>query len=241
MTTSVDIVIPVLNEQGTLEKNINIILDFIEKNLSKDYQCQIIIADNGSIDDTPSIAKKIEQSNNGKVLYHRVDTKGVGLALKTAWSKSKSDIVGYMDLDLATDLNHLPDALYTLAHDDYDVVYGTRLHKNSKVHGRKLKRAIVSRVFNLFMRRYLSVNISDGMCGFKFLKNEKLPLILNKGAKSDGWFFCTEILVVAEWNGQKLYELPVKWTDDPDSKANIKNLTIEYLKAMKTLKKNRGR
>jgi len=236
MVMSVDVVIPVLNEQDTLEKNILIILDYINNNINDEYQCRIVIADNGSTDDTPQISRQLEESNPGVIYYQKVAMRGVGLALKTAWGNSQSDMVGYMDLDLATDLRHLPEALNALAKEGYDVVYGTRLHKDSRVYGRSLKRGVISRVFNNILRKYLGVKFSDGMCGFKFLKTEKLHEILKNGAESNGWFFCTELLVVAEWADLKLYELPVKWTDSPDSKVKVGSLSLEYIKAMRNLK-----
>jgi len=236
MVVSVDIVVPVLNEQDALEKNITRILNYANHNLNDQYHCQIIIADNGSTDNTPQIAKKLEALNSSEIFYRRVDKRGVGLALKSTWSKSKSDIVGYMDLDLATDLRYLPHALDALVKRGHDIAYGTRLHKDSIVNGRSLKRAVISRIFNTIVKRYLGVTFSDGMCGFKFLKTDILNQLIKNGANSDGWFFCTEILVVAEWAGLKLFELPVEWTDSPDSKVKLGRLSFEYLKAMRSLK-----
>lgn len=236
MKNTVVIVIPVLNEETSLEANIITIVNFVEKELSDKFNCQIVIADNGSIDDTPEIAKKLEKKFKSKVLYKRVERKGVGLALKTAWVSSNAEIVGYMDLDLATDLRHLSEALDALANKEVDIVYGSRLHKNSQVIGRTIKREIISRIFNYVVKAYLRINFSDGMCGFKFLKKEHVNSIIINGADSDGWFFCTELLVVAEWMGLKLYELPVKWTDDPNSKVNVVRLAREYISAMQQLK-----
>lgn len=236
MRTTVDIVIPVLNEETSLECNIVKILNFIEKELCSKFFCRIIIADNGSTDKTPEIAKRLEQMFNGKVFYHRVSRKGVGLALKSTWASSDAEIVGYMDLDLATDLAHLPEALDALINKDADIVYGSRLHKNSAVIGRSLKREITSRAFNLILKLYLRTHFSDAMCGFKFLKQEHVNTLIKDGADSDGWFFSTELLVVSEWKGLYIFELPVKWTDDPESKVNIKKVTLEYINAMKHLK-----
>jgi glycosyltransferase involved in cell wall biosynthesis len=240
MKITSDIVVPVLNEEESLEANILKILTFVEKNLTDQFLCRIVIADNGSTDRTPEIARKLEKEFNGKVLFHRVERKGVGLALKSAWGASDANIVGYMDLDLATDLEHLPEALDAIVNNGADIVYGSRLHKNSRVIGRTLKREITSRIFNYVIKTYLRTRFSDGMCGFKFLKKEHLAPIIENGADSDGWFFCTELLVVGEWDGLQLYELPVKWTDDANSKVSIYNLTREYIEAMRRLKSKRG-
>ena len=231
----VDIVIPVLNEEITLKPQISTLIAFCETEI-KDVAYSIVIADNGSTDKTEVIAKQLSE-NNDNVRYLKVSKKGVGLALKEAWKTSSADFVGYMDLDFATSLSHLPEAIKKINSNDVDIVYGSRLHKESKVIGRTVKREITSRAFNTIIRLYFSSNISDGMCGFKFLKSSIVSDLIQHGARSDGWFFCTEILLVAERLGLRSFELPVTWTDDPNSKVNIKNLTIEYLKAMRTLKR----
>lgn len=237
MKATIDIVIPILNEEATLKENVEIIVSFLEKELASDYICKLVLADNGSKDETPVIAKMLANKFSGIVSYLRVERKGVGIALKTSWLASNADIVGYMDLDMATDLNHLAQAFEAIAHNGSDMVYGSRLHKNSVVVGRSPKREIISRIFNFIIKKYLKIHFSDGMCGFKFLKQQYIRAIIERGAVSDGWFFCTEILVVAEWMGLKLHELPVKWTDDPNSKVKVGALAKEYLYAMRRLKK----
>ena len=140
-------------------------------------------------------------------------------------------------MDLATDLKHLLQALNIMANSNADILYGTRLHKDSIVHGRSFKREAISRALNMLIRNYLNVTISDGMCGFKFLKSGIYSDLFKNGAKSDGWFFCAELLIVSEWRGANIYELPVEWTDDNNSKVKIIRLATEYIKAMRTLRR----
>lgn len=198
-----------------------------------------MIADNGSADQTPHIAEAL-MDELPEVYLVRVPERGVGLALKTSWGQSKADIVGYMDLDLATDLQHFIQAYNALGTEGYDLVYGTRLHPKSKVIGRTLKREITSRVFNFILKTYLGTRFWDGMCGFRWLKREFVRPLMDGGANSNGWFFSTELLSVAEWKGLNICELPVKWTDDTSgSKVKIGPLARQYLKAMAILKKRK--
>lgn len=231
-----DVTIPVLNEAETLVTQVRILHAFLSKNFPDHRQWRIIIADNGSSDDTPHLAAALGDELP-EVHLVKVPEKGVGLALKTSWSKSTADIVGYMDLDLATDLQHFIQAYNALNSEGFDLVYGTRLHKLSRVAGRTLKREITSRAFNFLLKTYLGVHFSDGMCGFKWLRREHVRPLMDGGAVSNGWFFSTELLTVAEWKGLKVCELPVKWTDDAgNSKVNITRLAKQYIKAMKVLK-----
>ena len=236
-----DVTIPVLNEEATLEQQVLILLDFLKKHYPTPGQWRILIADNGSKDRTLDIARSLHQ-RHPEIIPLTVPRKGVGLALKTSWEQSKADIVGYMDLDLATDLSHFPDAIGAIEKSGYDIVYATRLHPKAKVIGRTLKREFTSRVFNFILKTYLRVGFSDGMCGFKWLKREVYPQLNKAGAVSDGWFFSTELLTIAEWQKLKLFELPVTWTDDvSSSRVKIVPLAKQYLAAMKVLKAKKPR
>ena len=235
-----DITIPVLNEEETLDQQVRILHTFLSKNFPDKSQWKIIIADNGSSDRTEEIARNLA-SQLSEIQLVKVPKRGVGLALKTSWEQSSADIVGYMDLDLATDLSHFLEAFQAIKNDNYELVYATRLHKDSQVIGRTLKREISSQGFNFILKNYLNVNFSDGMCGFKWLKREVYPTLKAAGANNDGWFFSTELLTTAEWKGLKIKELPVQWTDDAgSSKVKILPLAKRYLKAMQELKKRKN-
>ncbi len=237
---TIDITIPVLNEEATLAQQVRLLHNFLCRHFPDRDQWRIIIADNGSTDQTPYIAGALTDELP-EVRLVRVPSKGVGLALKTSWTQSDADIVGYMDLDLATDLPHFIQAYNALATEGFDIVYGTRLHRKSRVIGRTLKREITSRAFNFIVKSYLRVRFSDGMCGFKWLRREWVKPLMDGGAVSDGWFFSTELLTVAEWKNLKMCELPVKWMDDTSSsKVNISRLAKQYLKAMAVLKKRKS-
>ena len=235
-----DVTIPVLNEEATLAENVGILHDFLKSKFPTHNQWRIVIADNGSEDQTPIIGKQLDAQLK-EVQYLQVPRRGVGLALKTSWGQSTADIVGYMDLDLATDLPHFLEAYRALAEEGVDLVYGTRLHTKSQVIGRSLKREIASRGFNWLLQSYLGTRFSDGMCGFKFLRREVYPKLHALGADNDGWFFSTELLIISEWQKMKLYELPVKWTDDASSsQVRIIPLAKRYIKSMRAIKNKKA-
>ncbi len=232
-----EVTIPVLNEAATLVRQVGVLRDFLAEHFPDREQWRIVIADNGSTDATRALAEDLSRQSPN-VAWVSVPRRGVGLALKTSWGQSQADIVGYMDLDLATDLEHFLAAYRSIAVAEYDLVYATRLHPRAEVIGRSLKREVASRVFNFLLKTYLGVRFSDGMCGFKFLRREVLPELMAGGAQNDGWFFSTELLTVAEWQGRRLYELPVRWTDDiSSSRVQILPLARLYLLAMHALKK----
>lgn len=227
MCTSIEIVIPVLNEEETLGNQIQKLENHLERQASQEFTYQITIANNGSTDSTLEIANLLaERFQNIRVVT--VNSPGVGLVLKNAWQSSECDYVGYMDLDFSTDLNHLRDVeiLFT---EGYECVFGSRLLPQSQVSGRSIKRTIISIIFNRVIRIIFDSSLSDGMCGFKFIKRNKLSKILQSGAECDGWFFCTELTVIAQKVGCEFIEIPVKWEDDKSSKVHIPSLTYQYI------------
>jgi glycosyltransferase involved in cell wall biosynthesis len=237
---TIEITIPILNEEATLLGQVGKAIDFIGENLQGVGGVTLVLADNGSTDKTPEIAQVLA-AGSPYIEYLRLDQRGVGRALKMSWGRSHADVVGYMDLDLATDLGHLRPALEAILSKEADIVTGSRLAKGAKVIGRKPLRGFTSLCFNAMLKLIFKTSFSDGMCGFKFLKRSLLEEVLATGARSDGWFFATEILIVGEYLDYKVTDLPVVWTDDPSSKVSVAKLAMEYLRAMMVLRKRLNR
>ncbi len=227
MPPILDVVIPVLNEAKTLESQIMKLQNFLAEHSNLNFVYQIIIADNGSTDDTLKIAHNLA-SVSQRIRVVSVGVPGVGLALRTAWATSNSEYIGYMDLDFSTELIHLAD-VEKIFNEKYDCVFGSRLLPESRVKGRTFKREITSRVFNSVIKSVFNSSVSDAMCGFKFLRREKLRDALRHGAGCDGWFFCAELTVTSQIAGHRIYDLPVFWQDAPGSKVRILTLTTRYI------------
>lgn len=215
---SVEITVPVYNEEKELEKNIVTLHDFCEKNL-KSYNWHITIADNASTDNTSLIASAIEK-NNSKISLFRLEQKGRGRAVKRVWVESGRDLCVYMDLDLSTDLVHLPKLLWTLQN-GFDVAIGSRLARGARVEGRTFLRELTSRVLNFFfIRFFFHTHFTDAQCGFKGVTRRVVENLIPK-VKDNDWFFDGELLIIAEKSGYKIYEEPVHWVDNPGSTVRL--------------------
>lgn len=225
----VEITIPVYNEDEELERNIQKLHTFCEESLH-DYQWHITIADNASADNTPVVgallAKKLPHLS-----YFRLEKKGRGRAVKTVWSNSTADTYAYMDLDLSTDLKHLPN-LFTALQKGYDIAVGSRLAKGAKVEGRTLVREVISQTLNFFfIRLWFRTHFTDAQCGFKAVNKNVVENLLPH-IKDNDWFFDGELLIVGEKSGYKIYEEPVHWVDNPGSTVRLYSTIIGDIQVM---------
>ncbi|KKQ34537.1 MAG: Glycosyl transferase family 2 [Microgenomates group bacterium GW2011_GWA2_37_6] len=229
MKHSVEITVPVYNEEKELELNIQKLSDFCEKFLT-DYNWKITIADNASSDNTPIIASGIAKKNSRIALF-RLEEKGRGRAVKRAWSNSDSDFCVYMDLDLSTDLKHLPNLLKSLQN-GYDIAIGSRLAKGANVEGRTFLREITSRTLNFFfIQVWFRTHFTDAQCGFKAVTRRVVDELIPK-IKDNDWFFDGELLIVGEKSGYKIYEEPVHWVDNPGSTVRLVSTIWGDIKVM---------
>ena len=223
---TVDVVIPVYNEEAALPTSVAKLREFLRDNLSLPWT--IVIADNGSIDHTLAVAQELA-AQYPDVTYIHLPEKGRGRALRKAWLESTADIVSYMDVDLSTDLKAFP-PLVAAVEEGYDVAIGTRLASKSQIK-RSLKREFISRCYNLLIKAMFFTRFSDAQCGFKAMSRkavqELVPLIVNQE-----WFFDTELLILAEKKGYRVKEIAVEWLEDPDTRVNIRKTVMEDLKGL---------
>lgn len=214
---SVDIVIPVLNEAHVLKRSIGTLHDFLTTNPFP-YRWQIVIIDNGSTDGTIEKARELSEQYPEVRSLH-LTQRGRGRALRHAWLQSQADIVAYMDVDLSTDLKHLRPLIDSIATGQHDVATGSRLQAQSET-TRSAKREFISRVYNLMVKAMLFTRFSDAQCGFKAMSRRAVEQIIPQ-VEDQSWFFDTELLVLAEKQGFRIADIPVRWIEDDDSRVKI--------------------
>ena len=227
----VEVTVPVYNEEKVLEQSVRLLYSYLTDNLPFDFV--ITIADNASTDGTFAIAQRL-RTELPRVRAVHLDRKGRGLALRHVWSNSEADIVAYMDADLSTGLAAFLPLIAPLLSGHGDLSVGSRLAYGAQV-VRGPKREIISRVYNLLLRTVLSARFSDAQCGFKAGRTEVIRALL-PAVTDDAWFFDTELLMLAQRQGLRIYQVPVTWTEDPDSKVEIVRTALADLRGVARLR-----
>ncbi|WP_343213137.1 glycosyltransferase [Fusibacter paucivorans] len=229
---TIHILFPVLNEEKRLERGVLTTQTYMESLLLTYplWDFLLTIVDNGSTDQTQSIGETLAASHK-KIQYLRIDTKGVGAAFRAGLAINTADVIGYMDVDLSTDITHLEDVLRAFDQSPtLMLLNGSRLSKASKMDGRKWYRALSSRGLVYLLKLFLSLKASDAICGFKFFKAEAAKRLAESSSDENGWFYLIEMLLRAERMQMHIDELPVRWEDDHQTTVHFFKQTANYLK-----------
>jgi len=227
----IDIVIPVYNEERDLGPSVRRLHDYLGSDFP--FPAVITIADNASRDGTMAVAQGLANELTRVRVVH-LDKKGRGRALRAAWLQSDAPVVAYMDVDLSTDLRALLPLVAPLLSGHSDLAIGSRLARGSRVK-RGLKREFISRCYMLVLRLSLGAHFTDAQCGFKAVRTSVAKQLLPQ-VKDEAWFFDTELLILAQRAGLRVHEVPVDWTDDPDSRVAIVRTAIEDLRGVVRLR-----
>ena len=225
-------VLPAYNEEEDLPRSVETLVAFLRGLPQWDWR--VLVADNASTDGTLAAAEALAAEHPEVEAFH-LPQKGRGRALRAAWLRSDADAVCYMDVDLSTDLSALQPLIAAVLDGGYDVAIGTRLARGSRVYKRTLKREITSRSYNLIIKSMFWTRFSDAQCGFKALNRAAaqrlLPLV-----RDNAFFFDTEMLIIAEKRGLRIFEAPVTWTDDPRTTVRVVNTALEDIRGLLRLR-----
>lgn len=232
------LMLPIYNEEEQLEASMRTLFDYATKNLSE-YEWRVHVGDNASKDRSKEIYTRLHNENPTKFTFRTLDRKGRGLNQRESFLKEDYDIAIYMDVDLSSDINAIKDMVDHIRDRKSDLSIGSRLLPTSKVVGRKLLREITSRGYVFIIKTLASTKISDFQCGFKAISKD-LALKIVPEVEDNTWYFDTELVLLTEKSGYKIYECPILWTDDPGTTVNVVSTAIEDLKGLyRTLKQKK--
>lgn len=232
---SINLLFPVLNERLRLRNGIEKSMEYLKENVTIPYSLTIL--DNGSDDETPEIGRELEEKYP-EVSYVRVGQRGVGVAFRKGIELNESDIVGYMDIDLSTDLKYLGKTIELFqTREELQYVNGSRFSKESDTKGRKWYRKITSMGLVFLLKTIFRMKASDAVCGFTFLRKEAAEQLVRESSNDNGWFYTIEFLLRAERDGMVIYDMPVEWQEDYNTTVKIWKTVKNYLVQIYRLKK----
>ncbi len=234
----VNVTVPVFNEERRLKQNGPRLLAFLQDHCR--FRFELVIANNASTDATLEVAQGLASTHQQVRVVH-LEQKGRGGALRAVWSASSARILSYMDVDLSTDLAAFPPLVEALIGGGFDLATGSRLLKPSLT-SRGWKRETLSRGYNRLIRILFRTGFSDAQCGFKALTRRAATELIPQ-VEDNGWFMDTELLILAERLGYRIFDLPVMWVDDTDSRVKIWSTAIADLRGLIRLRRklDRGR
>lgn len=221
------IIFPVLNERLRLESGITRTVEFLKQIDFSDYE--IIIVDNGSEDETPQIAARLCETYRG-VRYERIGIRGVGAAFRRGVELSRGEIVGYMDIDLSTNIKHLGETIEIFrTRPEIAYINGSRFAKQSDTKGRKWYRRITSQGLLILLKLFLGMKSTDAICGFTFVRRKTALSLVEGSSRDNGWFYMIEFLLRAEKRGVKILDYPVEWQEDYNTTVKVFKTVCNYL------------
>ncbi len=223
----VEIALPVYNEEQILAQSVRTLVEYLRDGCP--YRFIITIADNASTDGTWEAAIALTEQYE-EVRAIRLAAKGKGRAVRAVWQASNAEVVAYMDIDLSTDLAAFAPLVAPLFSRHSTISIGSRLAEGAIVE-RGTKRELISRTYNGLLRTFMAAGFTDAQCGFKAARTESVRPLLEK-VHDEGWFFDAELLLLAESSGMHIFEVPVRWVDDPDTRVNVVGTATDDLKGM---------
>jgi glycosyltransferase involved in cell wall biosynthesis len=212
----VNVTLPVYNEEAQLASSASALRRYLDSH--HEFCWEMVIADNGSEDSTFAVAAALEKECLNVQAVH-LEARGRGRALNHVWGQSGADILSYMDVDLSTDLSAFQPLIQAVASGSYDLAVGSRLSQGSRTQ-RCWRREAISRGYISLVKMVFRTRFSDAQCGFKAITRQAAARLL-PAVEDTGWFFDTELLVLAEKSAYRILDLPVQWTEDVDSRVKI--------------------
>ena len=221
------IIFPVLNERLRLESGVVRTVEYLESMKFDDYE--ILIVDNGSEDETPQIAAGLCE-RYGRVNYEQISVRGVGAAFRRGVALSRGEVVGYMDIDLSTNIRHLGEAI-RIFEKEPGIAYinGSRFARQSDTRGRKWYRKITSQGLLILLKCFLGMKSTDAICGFTFVRRETALSLVEGCSQDNGWFYMIEFLFRAEKRGVAVLDYPVEWQEDYNTTVKVFRTICNYM------------
>jgi dolichyl-phosphate beta-glucosyltransferase len=209
------VVVPAFNEAARISRTINDIREEMER-LGTD--AELLVVDDGSVDETPAIVAEVARSD-ARVKLVRAAHAGKGATVRRGMLEARGTWRFLADADLSMPISELKRFLDVAAHGG-DVIVGSREANGARRVGEPWSRHVIGRVFNGAVKLLVLRGIDDTQCGFK-LFSARAAQVLFPLQQLDGFGFDVEILFLARRAGLVIREIPITWVYGRESKVNV--------------------
>jgi dolichyl-phosphate beta-glucosyltransferase len=226
------IIIPAYNEESRLPQTLSKVVEFVE---GQDYEVEVLIVDDGSVDNTAKIAAEFAARYPGVQLL-QAEHRGKGHAVKVGMLQARGEYAFLCDADLAMPVTEIPKFLPPVQN-GYQVAIGSREGEGAIRYNEPVYRHVMGRVFNWLVKVLAVPGFEDTQCGFKcFHCSAKKDLFSYQTI--DGFGFDVEVLYVAQKRGYNIIEVPIHWYYQRESKVHPIKDTIRMVRDMMLVRQN---
>lgn len=214
--TDLSLVLPCFNEAPHLRASATAISEVLERT---GLRYDVVFVDDFSRDGTRELLPEICASiPHARFLLHERN-RGRGAAFKTGFRATQGRVTGFIDVDLEVPARHIPEAVLAVLDDGADLATGRRRYDLRQAGS--LHRVALSRGYHAISRALLGVHVKDSEAGFKFFRRQTTAAVI-AATQSDGWFFDTEVIVLAERAGLSIREVPVPFLRRDDKASTVR-------------------
>ena len=207
------IVIPAYNEQPNLASTLRDIAQYLK---AKNYNYEVIVVNDGSRDNTASIATSHATLFRYFTLLENTANQGKGYSVKKGVLAACGELVLFMDADNSTRIDQI-EKLIAAIQEGYDVVIASRRVPGAVIEIRQpFYRTIPGNIYIFLSRLILGVSVNDYNCGFKLYKKKAAQSLFAQLTRRD-WSFDSELIYLSSQFGFKIKEVPVRWQDKKET------------------------
>jgi glycosyltransferase involved in cell wall biosynthesis len=215
------IILPAHNEAQRLPPSLEKIKAFIQE---QDYSIEVLVVENGSVDDTLAVAKSYLADFPELQVFHE-DRRGKGLAIQRGMLAAKGAYRFLCDVDLSMPIEQvnrfLPGAMGSV-----DVAIGSREVPGAKRYDEPGYRHLIGRGFNTMVRWLVLPGLQDTQCGFKCFRAEVADRVFRLQTMQ-GMSFDAEVLYIARKLGYAIQEVAIDWYYNADSRVRLLQYSVQ--------------
>lgn len=230
------IVIPAYNEENRIGRTLDATFDYLD---SQSYEGEVIVVNDGSTDRTAQTVLEFKTRAGDRLrLIENPGNRGKGYSIRNGMLQATGEIILFYDADLSTPTSEIVKIVTPIVEDRYDIVFGSRALDRSLIGTHQSYiRELVGKAGNWVQYLFTGLKFRDTQCGFKAFRRETARAVFPL-QQIDGFGFDPEILFIAQKQGWRLLETPVRWNHVEGSKVHVIGSPLKVLLEVMTIRWN---